>query len=89
MSVFGNEPLRLTWKDGSEELLSHPNPTPVQLPLIQSIVDQLCGDGASPSTGKTAARTSLLIDEVLEAFYGGRSDAFWQRPSTWPGLHGR
>lgn len=87
MSVFGDEPLRLMWKDGKEELLSYPNPTPVQLPLIQSIVDELCGDGASPSTGKTAARTSFLIDEVLNAFYGGRSDAFWQRSSTWPGLH--
>lgn len=87
MSVFGDEPLRLTWKNGDEELLSYPNPTPVQLPLIQAIVDELCGDGASPSTGKTAARTSYLIDEVLNAFYGGRSDAFWQRAATWPGRH--
>ena len=88
LSVFGDEPLRLTWKKGGEELLSHPNPTPVQLPLVQSIVDELCGDGASPSTGKTAARTSFLIDEVLDAFYGGRGDSFWLRTSTWPGLRG-
>jgi len=86
MSVFGDEPLRLSGKDGGEESLSRPNPSPIQLPLIQSIVDELRGEGVSPSTGKTGARTSRLVDEVLDAFYGGRTDAFWQRPSTWPGL---
>lgn len=89
LSIFGDEPLRLTWKNGDEQLLEYPHPTPVQLPLIQSIVDELCGDGASPSTGKTAARTSFLIDEVLNAYYGRRSDAFWQRTASWPGLHER
>jgi 1,5-anhydro-D-fructose reductase (1,5-anhydro-D-mannitol-forming) len=89
MSVFGDEPLRVTPGEGAVDFLSHPNPTPIQLPLVQSIVDQLSGDGASPSTGKTAARTSLLIDQVLDAFYGGRSDAFWERPSTWPGVKDR
>jgi hypothetical protein len=26
-----------------------------------------------------------VIDRVLEGYYGGREDAFWARPETWPG----
>jgi hypothetical protein len=25
------------------------------------------------------------MDQVLAAYYGGRDDAFWNRPETWPG----
>ena len=85
LTVFGNEPLRLGWSDGRRELLEHPNPDPIQLPLVESIVGQLRGEGRCPSTGSTAARTSLLVDRALDAYYGGRGDAFWERPSTWPG----
>lgn len=85
LSVFGDEPLRFTPSDGAGQSLSRPNPSPIQLPLVQSIVDELDGSGTCPSTGRTAARTSLLIDQVLDAYYGGRGDAFWERPSTWPG----
>ena len=85
LTVFGDEPLRLTRNDGTEESLSRPNPNPIQLPLVQTIVDELHGAGTCPSTGRTAARTSLLVDQALEGYYAGRSDAFWERPSTWPG----
>ncbi len=37
------------------------------------------------STGASARRTSAVIDRVLAAYYGGRDDAFWDRPATWPG----
>jgi hypothetical protein len=26
-----------------------------------------------------------VMDAVLDAYYGGRGDAFWSRPDTWPG----
>jgi hypothetical protein len=53
--------------------------------LIQLIVDDLLGRTNCPSTGESARRTSEVMDRVLEGYYGGRTDAFWLRPATWPG----
>jgi hypothetical protein len=89
MSTFGDEALELEWRGGGSESLSRPSPAHIQQPLIQSIVDQLRGHGACPSTGESAARTSRVMDTVLDAYYGGRSDAFWQRAPGWPGLRPR
>ena len=87
LSVFGNEPLRLETGAGLEPF-ELPNPPHIQQPLIQSIVDQLHGQGECPSTGATAARTSRVMDQVLASYYGGRDDTFWTRPETWPGRRG-
>lgn len=83
-SVFGNEPLRLQTRDG-QQTFDRPNPPHVQQPLIQTMVDALLGRGECPSTGESARRTSAVMDAVLDAYYGGRTDAFWTRPATWPG----
>jgi hypothetical protein len=53
--------------------------------MIQSVVDDLLGRGECPSTGESARRTSVVMDRVLDAYYGGRDDAFWERPESWPG----
>lgn len=83
LSVFGNEPVRLETTSGVE-LFDLPNPRHIQQPLIESIVGQLHGQDQCPSTGVTAARTSWVMDQVLAGYYGGREDAFWTRPETWP-----
>jgi predicted dehydrogenase len=85
-SLMDNEPLRLE-KSGEAQLLSRPNPAPVQQPLIQAVVDDLLGRGECPSTGESARRTSRVMDTVLTGYYGGRTDEFWRRPETWPGRH--
>jgi len=36
--------------------------------LIASLVDELRGNGRSPSTGISAARTSAVIDQVLRDY---------------------
>ncbi|GAB3964951.1 Gfo/Idh/MocA family oxidoreductase [Spirosoma terrae] len=41
-----------------------PFPEHVQQPLIQRIVDELCGGDKSPSTGETGARTSRILDQI-------------------------
>lgn len=84
LSVFGNEPVRLETGRGVE-YFDLPNPPHVAQPLIQAVVDDLLGRGACPSTGQSARRTSQVMDKVLAAYYGGRDDAFWDRPATWPG----
>jgi predicted dehydrogenase len=83
-STFGNEPIRLETREGVQ-VFERPNPPHVQQPLIQTIVDDLLGRGVCPSTGESARRTSAVMDTVLNAYYGGRADAFWTRPASWPG----
>jgi predicted dehydrogenase len=80
MPCFGDEPLRLETPDGKVEQFALPSPPHIQQPHIQSVVNELLGRGGPcPSTGETAARTSRVMDEVLESFYGSRADGFWTR----------
>lgn len=85
LSTFGNDPLQLTLRDESPQFFDLPNPEHIQQPLIQSINDELHGNGQCPSSGGSALRTAQVMDSVLSSYYGGREDAFWARPATWPG----
>jgi 1,5-anhydro-D-fructose reductase (1,5-anhydro-D-mannitol-forming) len=87
MSLFGNDPVQFTG-DSGPETFDLPNPPHIQQPLIQTIVDELHGRGQCPSTGITAARTARVMDQVLNDYYGTRSDSFWTRPRSWPGRRG-
>jgi 1,5-anhydro-D-fructose reductase (1,5-anhydro-D-mannitol-forming) len=82
LSVYGNEPVRLETGAGVE-LLERPNPPHVAQPLIQSVVDDLLGRGTCPSTGESGRRTTRVMDQVLDSFYGRRDDDFWARPDSW------
>jgi predicted dehydrogenase len=82
--VFRPEPIRYEGPAGVQ-LMDLPYPPHVAQPLIQTVVDDLLGLGTCPSTGESARRASAVMDQVLEEYYGGRSDAFWERPETWPG----
>lgn len=82
--MFKSEPVRLVNAAGTQ-LFDLPYPPHVAQPFIQTVVDDLLGRGSCPSTGVTARRTSLVMDTVLDAYYGGRGDKFWTRPETWPG----
>lgn len=84
LSVFGHEPVRLETSHGVEHFEFAPPPHIAQ-PLIQTVVDDLLGRGACLSTGASARRTNAVMDRMLDAYYGGRADAFWLRPETWPG----
>lgn len=84
LATFGHHRVTLQ-RGGDETITEHPDPKHIQQPLIQSMVDQLRGKGACPSTGVSAARTAAVMDAATANYYGGRDDAFWQRPETWPG----
>ncbi|HTV24876.1 MAG TPA: Gfo/Idh/MocA family oxidoreductase [Polyangiaceae bacterium] len=84
LSVFGQEPLELI-RGEQRELVGAEHPAHVHQPLVQTIVDELTGKGRCPSTGHSGLRASAVIDRILDSYYGGRSDAFWMRPDTWPG----
>jgi predicted dehydrogenase len=68
-STFQDEPIRLITPEGTQEW-SIEQPEHVQLPLIQSIVDELRDTGGCcPSTGVSAARTNRVMDMVLQTYY--------------------
>ncbi|MCC6164395.1 MAG: Gfo/Idh/MocA family oxidoreductase [Acidobacteria bacterium] len=68
-STFDEAPVVLE-SAGGRESFAVPHPPHVQQPLIQTIVDQLRGEpGACPSTGETGARTSRVMDALLQSYY--------------------
>ena len=64
-STFGDDPVVLARGNETEEF-HFPRPEHIQQDMIQAVVDQLTGRGESPSTGRSAARTSRVIDALLE-----------------------
>jgi 1,5-anhydro-D-fructose reductase (1,5-anhydro-D-mannitol-forming) len=66
--VFTDGPVDVT-VDGRHEVRPFTNPPHVHQPLIQTIVDELHGEGRCPSPGETAARTSWVLEKCLEGYY--------------------
>ena len=66
-STGGVEPVVLATGAGITEFPID-NPPHVQQPLIQTIVDELNGQGRCPSTGETGARTTWVIDQILREY---------------------
>ncbi|HEX9116922.1 MAG TPA: Gfo/Idh/MocA family oxidoreductase [Anaerolineae bacterium] len=66
-SSFDAEPITLTRADGVTHF-AIPNPPHIQQPLIQTVVDDLLGLGHCPSTGETGARTTWVVDQVLQDY---------------------
>jgi predicted dehydrogenase len=62
-----DEPVRLETDAGVQEFHFSP-PEHVQQPLLQTVVDELLDRGACPSTGRTAARTSRVMDRIVENY---------------------
>ncbi|MBT3604933.1 MAG: Gfo/Idh/MocA family oxidoreductase [Candidatus Latescibacteria bacterium] len=69
--VFGDTDIILK-RNGQEETISAPNPPHVHQPLIQSIVNELNGQGQCASTGESGARASWAMDQCLLTYYGER-----------------
>ncbi len=63
-SIFSFNPITLM-QDGQQESISILQPENIQMPLIQTIVSELIGEGTCPSTGQTAAMTSKVMDQIL------------------------
>ena len=66
-STFDDSPLVLTTGQGVTEFAID-YPPHVQQPLIQTVVDALNGVGSCPSTGRSAARTSWVMDQLLQSY---------------------
>ncbi len=66
-STFGSEPVMLTTNQGVTEF-SIDYPAHIQQPLIQTVVNALNGTGSCPSTGESGARTSWVMDQMLQEY---------------------
>lgn len=67
-SSFNEEPIILENKAGRKEI-EFSYPKHVQQPLLEKVVASLLGRGESPSTGKSAARTTEIMEKVIESYY--------------------
>jgi predicted dehydrogenase len=74
-STFDERPLKLVTANGTEAF-PIPYPEHVQQPLIQTIVDQLNGEGVCPSSGDSAIRTTRIIDQLLAEYRVAASGKF-------------
>jgi 1,5-anhydro-D-fructose reductase (1,5-anhydro-D-mannitol-forming) len=63
-STFQELPIILE-REGTVQRFDIPHPQHIQQPLIQNVVDELLGLGKSPSTGRTGAMTSWVMDKML------------------------
>jgi len=63
-------PIRVLHGDSIEEIRVA-DPPHVHQPLIQTIVDEMNGQGHCPSSGESAARTTWAIDEILREYRAG------------------
>jgi len=63
-SAFQTAPINVEAEDSVEEY-EYPSPEHVAQPLIETVVAELQGHGTCPSTGVSAARTTLMIDHIL------------------------
>lgn len=72
-SIFSFEPVKLEIK-GDATMISSTQPEHIQMPFIQTIVDQLRGKGTCPSTGRSAAVTSKVMDDILKPGLLGKTD---------------
>ena len=63
-SCFEFTPILLRLNSGSEALRV-PNPENIQYPMIKAVTSALQGRGESPSTGRTGAYTSRIMEEIL------------------------
>ncbi len=71
-STYDARPIELTTASGTSEFTID-YPAHIQQPLIQTVVDDLLGNGQCHSTGESGARATWVMDQML-AGYGAGSE---------------
>jgi predicted dehydrogenase len=65
-SMFTADPIILENIEGIQKF-SIDNPLHIQQPLIQTIVDEINGNGKCPSTGYSGSKTNWIMDEIFHS----------------------
>ena len=66
-AVFAFTPIQLL-RNETVETFTAIRPEHIQMPLIQTILDELRGEGFCPSTAETALSTAWAMDKMVEKF---------------------
>ena len=56
------------------------DPVTVEQPMVESVVEDLLGLSRCEIHARDVVSTYAVIDKVLDGFYGGRQDDFWNHP---------
>ena len=59
------------------------DPVTVEQPMVQTVVEDLLGLGRCLSHAADVLSTYAVIDQVLDGYYGGRQDDFWNHPERY------
>lgn len=70
-SYFGDGSVTLDIDGEEKEVLPFMLPRHIQLPLINTIVDELLGTGTCPSTGTSGARTNWVMEKLCNRISEG------------------
>ncbi|WP_297092510.1 Gfo/Idh/MocA family oxidoreductase [uncultured Draconibacterium sp.] len=68
LSCFSHGEVLLKNKDGAKKL-NFNNPEHISQNLVEQVVNELLGSGRCVSTGKSATRTSWVLDEIVKSYY--------------------
>jgi predicted dehydrogenase len=68
-STFGSEPVCFIGVGGVVQEWRIETPQHIQQPLIQKIVNELTGMGVCASTGRSAARTNWVMEQLVKEYY--------------------
>lgn len=80
-SIHGKQDIIIRDVEGSlVERLEIPDPVMVEQPMVQLVVEDLLGKGHCTSRAREVLVTYKIIDKILDEFYGGREDDFWNHP---------
>jgi predicted dehydrogenase len=63
---FGDHTVTVQIEGREPELMKFDMPVNIQQPLIQTIVEELTGDGHCPSTGVSGARTNKIMESLTQ-----------------------
>ncbi|PHM25323.1 Gfo/Idh/MocA family protein [Xenorhabdus ehlersii] len=67
-ATFGDSPISYYVENNQLHQYHFENPKHIQMPFIQTVINNIQGNGSCSSTGESAARTSWVIDEVLKEY---------------------
>ena len=69
--------------DGKQEIRVEEKEA-IQTAMIENVINSILNNiNVNICTGENALETYRIIELVLEKYYNGRKDAFWEREETW------
>lgn len=69
ISFFGEPKIYLNKSVSPTETFDFELPYHIQQPLIQTVVDDILGNGLAPSTGNSAIRTNWVMEQMTKNYY--------------------